>query len=485
MAETPTPGPQPAAGGPESKPAPQTSGTPEGRPQAQPGSAAKPDFWEWATSKTGPKQPRNAQGVIVPENVDVFQNAGSSQEGATAGQQAADEVAVRAVRDGFKDAQAAIAADLPAPALSPAQDEATVRAVRDAFAPVEQAFREQGGYPTEPDAATRAGLSNDTDTNARAFQTRVARPAKPIQAGPGSPNFYQEEQGPAVLPLEGEKTTLANTDPQRRFNREAFLRQSDEAQLLYGRLIGPEGGQPPPASFAEALGRLEQVMKRIREVEGLESRREPGAAERAGDNYKFLEAYTDWLKNVGPRERQYLEIGAREHLKEVFGVSDTADMSPGEVRAQEATLDWLFSKEAPIARGAVTPGSEAREQPETEESYWRVGSYPGYYEVTAATPEQFQSATNGFFDMIRARDIDGPQPKTAGEIMTEVTNFKTALMTAAEKLAGPPEFTSQQNAEFNAKVAELAKAYEAELAKRKSGGEQNPPTTPPAGGVPQ
>ena len=75
---------------------------------------------------------RNAQGAMIPESVDVFQNEGYGPEGAVAGQQTAD----------------------------------FTTEVRKTFAPVEQAFREQRGYPTEPDAATKAGLSNDTDTNA-------------------------------------------------------------------------------------------------------------------------------------------------------------------------------------------------------------------------------------------------------------------------------------------------------------------------------
>lgn len=57
---------------------------------------------------------------------------------------------------------------------------------------------------------------------------------------------------------------------------------------------------------------------------------------------------------------------------------------------------------------------------EDKETYWMVGHYPKYYEITARTPEQFLRAKDSFLRMIRA----GTLAKSAETLYEHINNFK-------------------------------------------------------------
>lgn len=118
---------------------------------------------------------------------------------------------------------------------------------------------------------------------------------------------------------------------------------------------------------------------------------------------------------------------ARERLEVALAGQDQPDYREGEFR-----LDQVDQEGA--------------------ETYWDVGHYPKYYEVTAKTPEQFLKAKESFLEMVRR----GSLGKSPEEIYQHVDNFKEVFgqrgNQAADRGTVSHEFVIEQRLELEAQL---------------------------------
>ena len=306
--------------------------------------------------------------------------------------------------------------------------------------PAEAAGLRNEGAPT---GIPPAGLGEPRNANAPLWleNTDVLTPAGDV--APGVPLH----EGPAVFSGGESYPGMKPTN-----DAEEFVRRAAASQEMRDKLTGTEATPvSKPGILGEALG-----MKPTNEA--------PDLAGRSSAD-KFEAAFRKWIESsLSPAERRIMNEGleiltedARAQGREEGIVMGAVDASFNIMNRPEIR-DWILGKMV------------GEDQQGGQETYWRAGSNPEYYEVTARTPEEFQKATDSFIDTLRS-GVLGRSPQGATALLN---NFKKAFSAEENRqaMAGniSQEVIAQQDADFDTKLAELTG--------HNKSGDQNPTTQP-------